>query len=115
MKALRGTPETNPRVPPAPSLEVPFELRSHLPVGSEARVEQRFDRIDGASEVDVRGIGGFSAEETSLSLRRGKKFGHVAERDLESVSAQTTSLVHRLVLIFAGEQRHCRVDAEGLF
>ena len=71
MKALRGTLDTNPRVASTPSLEVTFELRSHLPVGSEARVEQGFDRVDSAAQIDVRRVGGFTPEETSLSLRRG--------------------------------------------
>ena len=62
MKALRGTPEANPRVAPTPPLEVPFELPWHPRVDvGEVRVEQGFDRVDGTSEVDVRGIGGLPA------------------------------------------------------
>ena len=113
MKALRGTPEANPRVAPTPPLEVPFELPWHPRVYvREVRVEQRFDRVDCASEVDVRGVGSFSAQKSSLSLRIGEKLRYVAQRDLESIAAQTTSLVHRLVLVVAGEQRRRRFDTQ---
>ena len=116
MKALRGTPEANPRVAPTPPLEVPFERRRHPRVDvGKPRVEQCFDRVDGASEVDVRGVGSFSAQKSSLSLRIGEKLRYVAQRDLESVSAQNASLVHRLVLVVAREQRRRRFDAERLF
>ena len=50
-----------------------------------------------------------------MSLRIGEKLRYVAQRDLESIAAQTTSLVHRLALIVAGEQRRRRFDPKGLF
>ena len=54
MKALRGTPEADPRVAPTPSLEVTFELRSHLRVHiSEARVEQGLHCVYCATEINI--------------------------------------------------------------
>ena len=53
-KLLRGTPEANPRVPPTPPLEVMFELGGHLRVRvSKPRVEQGFDRVYGASKINI--------------------------------------------------------------
>ena len=113
MKALRRTPEANPRVASTPSLEVTFELRSHLRVNvGEPRIEQGFDRVDSAAQIDVRRVGGFTPEETSLSLRIGQKLRYVAQRDLEFVPTAAPSLVHSLVLIVAGEQRHRRFDPQ---
>ena len=79
MKALRGTPDTNPRVASTPSLEVAFERRRHLRVDvRESRVEQGFDGVDGSAQIDVRRVGNFTAQETSLSLRRGQELRNVA-------------------------------------
>ena len=116
MKALRGTPDTNPRVASTPSLEVAFERRRHLRVDvRESRVEQGFDGVDGSAQIDVRRVGNFTAQETSLSLRRGQKLGYVAQRDLEFVPAAGSSFFHRSRGVVAGEQRRRRFDAQRLF